>query len=281
MFGYAPGGGPTTLLGGPLRSKAPQQTFPPASCPDGKPVPPASCPDGKPVQTAGRSRRQASVSTRILSDKPSLPVPGHSKPSLPNRATFCRRAIALRPHPRLSPASHTQKPPPGRATLTPHSAALLRPRHHPNAAPAPPRPAILPESACPTTLVPLPALHSLLLRPRRTGLAAPHPRVHALAQHAPSPLITTHTLTCTHDSPLRNKPPLPCSAPSPSPPEPPPGPDRDRTRHKKTPAPLKVRASVLPNNRRITSRSSRHSPWRPSERPDRRCRRGSSSRPKR
>lgn len=89
----------------------------------------------------------------------------------------------------------------------------------------------------------------------------------------PSPLITTHTLTCTHDSPLRNKPPLPCSAPSPSPP----GPDQAQ----KTPAPLKVRASVLPNNRRITSRSSRHSPWRPSERPDRRCRRGSSSRPKR
>lgn len=56
------------------------------------------------------------------------------------------------------------------------------------------------------------------------------------------------------------------------------GPDRTQ---KKTPAPLKVRASVLPNNRRITSRSSRHSPWRPSERPDRRCRRGSSSRPKR
>ncbi len=146
MFGCAPGGGPTTLLGGPLRSKAPQQTFPPASCPDGKPVPPASCPDGKPVQTAGRSRRQASVSTRILSDKPSLPVPGHSKPSLPNRATFCRRAIALRPHPRLSPASHTQKPPPGRATLTPHSSAL-------DTTPMPPRHRPVP-SSCPNRLAP-------------------------------------------------------------------------------------------------------------------------------
>lgn len=263
MFGYAPGGGPTTLLGGPLRSKAPQQTFPPASCPD-----------GKPVQTAGRSRRQASVSTRILSDKPSLPVPGHSKPSLPNRATFCRRAIALRPHPRLSPASHTQKPPPGRATLTPHSAALLRPRHHPNAAPAPPRPVILPESAGPTTLAPLPALHSLLLRLRRAGLAAPHPRVHALAQHAPLTLnhnshAHLHTrLTAPQQTASALFRAVAVATGT--------GPDT-----KKTPAPLKVRASVLPNNQRITSRSSRHSPWRPSERPDRRCRRGSSSRPKR
>lgn len=259
MFGCAPGGGPTTLLGGPLRSKAPQQTFPPASCPDGKPpFLPAFC------QTSPAFRSRAT---------PNLPCP--------TAPTFCRRAIALRPHPRLSPASHTQKPPPGRATLTPHSAALLRPRHHPNAAPAPPRPVILPESAGPTTLAPLPALHSLLLRLRRAGLAAPHPRVHALAQHAP--------LTLNHNSHARlhtrltapRQPPLSCPAPSPPPPEPPPGPDRDRTRHKKTPAPLKVRASVLPNNRRITSRSSRHSPWRPSERPDRRCRRGSSSRPKR
>lgn len=272
MFGCVPGGGPTTLLGGPRRSKAPQQAFPPAGCPN-----------GRPVQTANRSRRQTGPDGK----PPFLPASCQTSPAFRPRATpnlpcptaptFCRRAIALRPHPRLSPASHTQKPPPGRATLTPHSAALSRPRHHPNAAPAPLRPVILPESACPTTLAPLPALHSLLLRLRRAGLAAPHPRVHALAQHAPSPLITTHTLTCTHDSPLRNKPPLPCSAPSPSPP----GPDRDRTGHKKTPAPLKVRASVLPNNRRITSRSSRHSPWRPSERPDRRCRRGSSSRPKR
>jgi len=184
LFGCAPGGGPTTLLGGPLRSKAPQQTFPPASCPD-----------GKPVQTAGRSRRQASVSTRILSDKPSLPVPGHSKPSLPNRANLLQTRYCA-------------------------AAALLRPRHHPNAAPAPPRPAILPESACPTTLVPLPALLSLLLRPRRTGLVAPHPRVHALAQHAP--------LTLNHNSHARlhtrltapRQPPLSCSAPSPSPPGP-------------------------------------------------------------
>lgn len=272
MFGCAPGGGPTTLLGGPLRSKAPQQTFPPASCPD-----------GKPVQTAGRSRRQAGPDGK----PPFLPAFCQTSPAFRSRATpnlpcptaptFCRRAIALRPHPRLSPASHTQKPPPGRATLTPHSAALLRPRHHPNAAPAPPRPAILPESACPTTLVPLPAHLSLLLRLRRAGLAAPHPRVHALAQHAP--------LTLNHNSHARlhtrltapRQPPLSCPAPSPPPPEPPPGPDQAQ----KTPAPLKVRASVLPNNRRITSRSSRHSPWRPSERPDRRCRRGSSSRPKR
>ena len=198
MFGCAPGGGPTTLLGGPLRSKAPQQTFPPASCPDGKPVPPASCPDGKPVQTAGRSRRQAGPDGK----PPFLPAFCQTSPAFRSRATpnlpcptaptFCRRAIALRPHPRLSPASHTQKPPPGRATLTPHSAALLRPRHHPNAAPAPPRPVILPESAGPTTLAPLPALHSLLLRLRRAGLAAPHPRVHALAQHAP--------LTLNHNS---------------------------------------------------------------------------------
>lgn len=170
MFGCAPGGGPTTLLGGPLRSKAPQQTFPPASCPDGKPpFLPAFC------QTSPAFRSRAT---------PNLPCP--------TAPTFCRRAVALRPHPRLSPASHTQKPPPGRATLTPHSAALLRPRHHPNAAPAPPRPVILPESAGPTTLAPLPALHSLLLRLRRAGLAAPHPRVHALAQHAP--------LTLNHNS---------------------------------------------------------------------------------
>lgn len=259
MFGCAPGGGPTTLLGGPLRSKAPQQTFPPASCPDGKPpFLPAFC------QTSPAFRSRAT---------PNLPCP--------TAPTFCRRAVALRPHPRLSPASHTQKPPPGRATLTPHSAALLRPRHHPNAAPAPPRPVILPESAGPTTLAPLPALHSLLLRLRRAGLAAPHPRVHALAQHAPLTLnhnshahlhtrltapqqtasalsraVATATGTATGTGP---------------------GPDQAQ----KTPAPLKVRASVLPNNRRITSRSSRHSPWRPSERPDRRCRRGSSSRPKR
>jgi hypothetical protein len=89
----------------------------------------------------------------------------------------------------------------------------------------------------------------------------------------PSPLITTHTLACTHDSPHRDS--RLCPVPRRR------RRHRDRTGHKKTPAPLKVRASVLPNNRRITSRSSRHSPWRPSERPDRRCRRGSSSRPKR
>lgn len=256
MFGCAPGGGPTTLLGGPLRSKAPQQTFPPASCPDGKPpFLPAFC------QTSPAFRSRAT---------PNLPCP--------TAPTFCRRAIALRPHPRLSPASHTQKPPPGRATLTPHSAALLRPRHHPNAAPAPPRPVILPESAGPTTLAPLPALHSLLLRLRRAGLAAPHPRVHALAQHAPLTLnhnshAHLHTrLTAPQQtaSALFRAVAVAVAVATGT------GPDT-----KKTPAPLKVRASVLPNNRRITSRSSRHSPWRPSERPDRRCRRGSSSRPKR
>ena len=254
MFGCAPGGGPTTLLGGPLRSKAPQQTFPPASCPDGKPpFLPAFC------QTSPAFRSRAT---------PNLPCP--------TAPTFCRRAIALRPHPRLSPASHTQKPPPGRATLTPHSAALLRPRHHPNAAPAPPRPVILPESAGPTTLAPLPALHSLLLRLRRAGLAAPHPRVHALAQHAPLTLnhnshAHVHTrLTAPQQTASALFRAVAVAVATGT------GPDT-----KKTPAPLKVRASVLPNNRRITSRSSRHSPWRPSERPDRRCRRGSSSRPKR
>lgn len=254
MFGCAPGGGPTTLLGGPLRSKAPQQTFPPASCPDGKPpFLPAFC------QTSPAFRSRAT---------PNLPCP--------TAPTFCRRAIALRPHPRLSPASHTQKPPPGRATLTPHSAALLRPRHHPNAAPAPPRPVILPESAGPTTLAPLPALHSLLLRLRRAGLAAPHPRVHALAQHAPLTLnhnshAHLHTrLTAPQQTASALFRAVAVAVATGT------GPDT-----KKTPAPLKVRASVLPNNRRITSRSSRHSPWRPSERPDRRCRRGSSSRPKR
>jgi len=150
LFGCAPGGGPTTLLGGPLRSKAPQQTFPPASCPDGKPVPPASCPDGKPVQTAGRSRRQAgpdgkpvqtasrfrrqagpdgkpvqtasrsrrqaSVSTRILSDKPSLPVPDHSKPSLPNRANLLQTRCCAAAAPKAQPS------------LT-HPKASTRPRH--------------------------------------------------------------------------------------------------------------------------------------------------------
>ena len=208
MFGCAPGGGPTTLLGGPLRSKAPQQTFPPASCPD-----------GKPVQTASRSRRQASVSTRILSDKPSLPVPGHSKPSLPNRANLLQTAIALRPHPRLSPASHTQKPPPGRATLTPHSSAL-------DTTPMPPRHRPVP-SSCPNRLAPPRSplfRHSIL---SSSDFAArdwlPRTLAFTLSPNTPpSPLITTHTLTCTHDSPLRNKPPLPCSAPSPSPP----GPDR-------------------------------------------------------
>lgn len=93
----------------------------------------------------------------------------------------------------------------------------------------------------------------------------------------PSPLITTHTLACTHDSPHRDS----RLCPVPRRRRRRRRRHRDRTGHKKTPAPLKVRASVLPNNRRITSRSSRHSPWRPSERPDRRCRRGSSSRPKR
>ena len=254
MFGCAPGGGPTTLLGGPLRSKAPQQTFPPASCPDGKPpFLPAFC------QTSPAFRSRAT---------PNLPCP--------TAPTFCRRAIALRPHPRLSPASHTQKPPPGRATLTPHSAALLRPRHHPNAAPAPPRPVILPASAGPTPHAPLPARHSLHLRLSRAGLAAPHPRVHALAQHAPLTLnhnshAHLHTrLTAPQQTASALFRAVAVAVATGT------GPDT-----KKTPAPLKVRASVLPNNRRITSRSSRHSPWRPSERPDRRCRRGSSSRPKR
>lgn len=192
-------------------------------------------------------------------------------------SSLCSQGITLQPRRSISTPdrfSHNKPAfPNDPSALSGRSSPGGRPTCTANRLSAAARPAILPESACPTTLVPLPALLSLLLRPRRTGLAAPHPRVHALAQHAPSPLITTHTLTCTHDSPLRNKPPLPCSAPSPSPP----GPDRTQ----KTPAPLKVRASVLPNNRRITSRSSRHSPWRPSERPDRRCRRGSSSRPKR
>lgn len=89
----------------------------------------------------------------------------------------------------------------------------------------------------------------------------------------PSPIITTHP----HAHPPRRDSRL---YPAPSP--------RDRHRDRTGTGPdtkkrphLMVRASVLPNNRRITSRSSRHSPWRPSERPDRRCRRGSSSRPKR
>lgn len=207
MFGCAPGGGPTTLLGGPLRSKAPQQTFPPASCPDGKPpFLPAFC------QTSPAFRSRAT---------PNLPCP--------TAPTFCRRAIALRPHPRLSPASHTQKPPPGRATLTPHSAALLRPRHHPSAldtTPMPPRHRPVPPS-CPNR--PAPPRSSLFRHffLSSSDLAArdwlPRTLAFTLSPNTPpSPLITTHTLTCTHDSPLRNKPPLPCSAPSPSPP----GPDR-------------------------------------------------------
>ena len=225
MFGCAPGGGPTTLLGGPLRSKAPQQTFPPASCPDGKPVPPASCPDGKPVQTAGRSRRQAGPDGK----PPFLPAFCQTSPAFRSRATpnlpcptaptFCRRAIALRPHPRLSPASHTQKPPPGRATLTPHSSAL-------DTTPMPPRHRPVP-SSCPNRLAPPRSplfRHSIL---SSSDFAArdwlPRTLAFTLSPNTPpSPLITTHTLTCTHDSPLRNKPPLPCSAPSPSPP----GPDR-------------------------------------------------------
>ena len=147
MFGCAPGGGPTTLLGGPLRSKAPQQTFPPASCPDGKPVPPASCPDGKPVppascpdgkpvqtasrfrrqagsdgrpvQTASRSRRQAGPDGKppfLPADKPSLPVPDHSKPSLPNRANLLQTRCCAAAAPKAQPS------------LT-HPKASTRPRH--------------------------------------------------------------------------------------------------------------------------------------------------------
>lgn len=200
-------------------------------------------------------------------------------------SSLCSQGITLQPRRSISTPdrfSHNKPAfPNDPSALSGRSSPGGRPTCTANRLSAAARPAILPESACPTTLVPLPALLSLLLRPRRTGLVAPHPRVHALAQHAP--------LTLNHNSHARlhtrltapRQPPLSCPAPSPPPPEPPPGPDRDRTRHKKTPAPLKVRASVLPNNRRITSRSSRHSPWRPSERPDRRCRRGSSSRPKR
>ena len=222
MFGYAPGGGPTTLLGGPLRNKAPQQTFPPASCPDGKPVPPASCPDGKPVQSAGRSRRQASVSTRILSDKPSLPVPGHSKPSLPNRANLLQTRYCAAAAPKAQPSLTHPK-----ASTRPRHADAALSRTPPPSTPPQCRPGTAPSRhpariGRPTTLVPLPALLSLLLRPRRTGLVAPHPRVHALAQHAP--------LTLNHNSHARlhtrltapRQPPLSCPAPSP----PPPGPDR-------------------------------------------------------
>ncbi len=280
MFGCAPGGGPTTLLGGPLRSKAPQQTFPPASCPDGKPVPPASCPDGKPVQTAGRSRRQASVSTRILSDKPSLPVPGHSKPSLPNRANLLQTrycaAAAPKAQPSLTHPKASTRPRHADAALSrtqPHSSAL-------DTTPMPPRHRPVPPS-CPNR--PAPPRSSLFRHffLSSSDLAArdwlPRTLAFTLSPNTPpSPLITTHTLTrspahTTHRSATNRLCPVPRRRRR----------HRDRTGHKKTPAPLKVRASVLPNNRRITSRSSRHSPWRPSERPDRRCRRGSSSRPKR
>lgn len=110
MFGCAPGGGPTTLLGGPLRSKAPQQTFPPASCPDGKPVPPASCPDGRPVQTASlrfypHSVRQA---------QPSGPGPLQTFPAQPRHLLQTRYCAAAAPK--------------AQPSLT-HPKASTRPRH--------------------------------------------------------------------------------------------------------------------------------------------------------
>lgn len=192
-------------------------------------------------------------------------------------SSLCSQGITLQPRRSISTPdrfSHNKPAfPNDPSALSGRSSPGGRPTCTANRLSAAARPAILPESACPTTLVPLPALLSLLLRPRRTGLAAPHPRVHALAQHAPLTLnhnshAHLHTrLTAPQQTASALFRAVAVATGT--------GPDT------KTPAPLKVRASVLPNNRRITSRSSRHSPWRPSERPDRRCRRGSSSRPKR
>lgn len=195
-------------------------------------------------------------------------------------SSLCSQGITLQPRRSISTPdrfSHNKPAfPNDPSALSGRSSPGGRPTCTANRLSAAARPAILPESACPTTLVPLPALLSLLLRPRRTGLVAPHPRVHALAQHAPLTLnhnshARLHTrLTAPQQTASALFRAVAVAVATGT------GPDT-----KKTPAPLKVRASVLPNNRRITSRSSRHSPWRPSERPDRRCRRGSSSRPKR
>ena len=182
MFGCAPGGGPTTLLGGPLRSKAPQQTFPPASCPDGKPVPPASCPDGKPVQTAGRSRRQASVSTRILSDKPSLPVPGHSKPSLPNRANLLQTRYCAAAAPKAQPS------------LT-HPKASTRPRHADAALSRTPPPSTPPQCRPGTA----PSRH-----PARIGLLH-HARPSSGTSFSPPP-TSPHGIGCPAPSRSRSRP---------------------------------------------------------------------------
>ncbi len=182
MFGCAPGGGPTTLLGGPLRSKAPQQTFPPASCPDGKPVPPASCPDGKPVQTAGRSRRQASVSTRILSDKPSLPVPDHSKPSLPNRANLLQTRYCAAAAPKAQPS------------LT-HPKASTRPRHADAALSRTPPPSTPPQCRPGTA----PSRH-----PARIGLPH-HARPSSGTSFSPPP-TSPHGIGCPAPSRSRSRP---------------------------------------------------------------------------
>lgn len=171
MFGCAPGGGPTTLLGGPLRSKAPQQTFPPASCPD-----------GKPVQTAVRSRRQASVSTRILSDKPSLPVPGHSKPSLPNRANLLQTRYCAAAAPKAQPS------------LT-HPKASTRPRHADAALSRTPPPSTPPQCRPGTA----PSRH-----PARIGLPH-HARPSSGTPFSPPP-TSPHGIGCPAPSRSRSRP---------------------------------------------------------------------------
>lgn len=209
------------------------------------------------------SRRQATVPTRILSDKPCLPAPGHSKPSLPNRANLLQTRYCAAAAPKAQPGLTA---PSQSFTWPRHADAILshtfrRPRHRPGTTPS--------------------------RHPARIG------RFRPLFRHIPLPTLQTLP---SSDFTARNRlphTPTPTSSPTPKRPHPHPRtataasvphrllPPPSGPGTKKTPAPLKVRASVLPNNRRITSRSSRRSPWRPSERPDRRCRRGSSSRPKR
>ena len=141
-------------------------------------------------------------------------------------SSLCSQGITLQPRRSISTPdrfSHNKPAfPNDPSALSGRSSPGGRPTCTANRLSAAARPVILPESAGPTTL----ALfrHSIL---SSSDFAArdwlPRTLAFTLSPNTPpSPLITTHTLTCTHDSPLRNKPPLPCSAPSPSPP----GPDR-------------------------------------------------------
>lgn len=193
MFGCAPGSRPAPLPAGLATALQPA----PSSC---------GCAIFHSPTFSLQPHRYPSAMSSLCSQgitlqpRRSISTPGrfsHNKPAFPNDPS----------------ALSGRSTPGGRPTYTANRLSAAAPSHHPARIG-------LPHHARPSSGTPFSPPPT---SPRGIGCPAPS-RSRSRPTRPPSPLITTHTLTCTHDSPLRNKPPLPCSAPSPSPPGP--GPDR-------------------------------------------------------